>query len=50
MTNIEELVLDNIELKNVDFISDLRSLKAVKLTSNQLENIEPLSKLDKLEK
>ncbi|EJQ90693.1 hypothetical protein IGW_04225, partial [Bacillus cereus ISP3191] len=50
MTNIEELVLDNIELKNVDFISNLRSLKAVKLTSNQLENIEPLSKLDKLEK
>ncbi|MDQ4485623.1 leucine-rich repeat domain-containing protein, partial [Bacillus cereus] len=50
MTNIEELVLDNVELKNVDFISNLRNLKTVKLTSNQIENIEPLSKLDKLEK
>ncbi|WP_000827920.1 leucine-rich repeat domain-containing protein, partial [Bacillus wiedmannii] len=50
MTNIEELVLDNVELKNVDFISNLRNLKAVKLTSNQIENLEPISKLDKLER
>ncbi|MEI3894833.1 MULTISPECIES: leucine-rich repeat domain-containing protein [Bacillus] len=50
MTNIEELTLDNVELKNVDFISSLRNLKTVNLTSNQIKNIEPLSKLDKLEK
>ncbi|WP_212934791.1 leucine-rich repeat domain-containing protein, partial [Bacillus hominis] len=50
MSNLESLELENLELKNIAFISNLRSLKSVSLAHNQIENIEPFSKLEKLEK
>ncbi|MDA2168851.1 leucine-rich repeat domain-containing protein [Bacillus cereus] len=49
MTNLEDLTLEKFELKNIDFISELKSLKSVNLANNKIENLEPLAKLGKIE-
>ena len=50
MTNMEELTLQNVNMKNVEFISSLRNLKSVDLSYNQIEDIKPLHSLEDLEK
>lgn len=49
MTNLEDLTLEKFELKNIDFISELKNLKSVNLANNKVENLEPLVKLEKIE-
>ena len=48
MANLEDLTLEKFELKNIDFISNLKNLKSVNLANNKIENLEPLAKLEKL--
>ena len=50
MTNMEELTLQNVNMKNAEFISSLRNLKSVDLSNNQIEDIKPLHSLENLEK
>ncbi|APT28949.1 internalin [Bacillus anthracis] len=50
MTNVEELTLQNVNMKNAEFISSLRNLKSVDLSYNQIEDIKPLHSLEDLEK
>ncbi|MED1281068.1 leucine-rich repeat domain-containing protein [Bacillus paranthracis] len=50
MTNMEELTLKNVNMKNVEFISNLRGLKLVDLSNNQIEDMKPLQSLENLEK
>ncbi|MGG0468827.1 leucine-rich repeat domain-containing protein [Bacillus albus] len=50
MINMEELTLKNVNVKNVEFISNLRSLKSVDLSNNQIEDMKPLHTLENLEK
>ncbi|WP_270606150.1 leucine-rich repeat domain-containing protein [Bacillus mobilis] len=49
MTNLEDLTLEKFELKNIDFISDLKNLKSVNVANNKIESLEPLVKLGKIE-
>ncbi len=50
MTNMEEVTLQNVNMKNVEFISSLRNLKSVDLSYNHIEDIKPLHSLEHLEK
>ncbi|MFB5559655.1 leucine-rich repeat domain-containing protein [Bacillus cereus] len=46
MTNLENLTLEEVKLKNIKFISDLRQLKSLSITYGELEDIGPLAKLE----
>ncbi|MBG9934843.1 NEAT domain-containing protein [Bacillus tropicus] len=49
MTNLENLTLEEVKLKNIKFISDLRQLKSVSITYGELEDIGPLAELEHIE-
>ncbi|ANC10849.1 internalin [Bacillus cereus] len=49
MTNLENLTLEEVKLKNIKFISDLRQLKSLSITYGELEDIGPLAKLEHIE-
>ncbi|MDA2314434.1 leucine-rich repeat domain-containing protein [Bacillus cereus group sp. MYBK32-1] len=49
MTNLENLTLEEVKLKNIKFISDLRQLKSVNITYGELEDIGPLAELEHIE-
>ncbi|HDR8220857.1 TPA: leucine-rich repeat domain-containing protein, partial [Bacillus cereus] len=49
MTNLENLMLEEVKLDNIHFISKLRQLKSVSITYSELENIEPLAELENIE-
>ena len=45
MTNLENLTLEGVGLKNIEFISNLKQLNNVNVSHNQIEDITPLSSL-----
>ncbi|TNP03718.1 LPXTG cell wall anchor domain-containing protein [Bacillus cereus] len=49
MTNLENLTLEEVKLKNIKFISDLRQLKSLSITYGELEDIGPLATLEHIE-
>ncbi|HFT2186257.1 NEAT domain-containing protein [Bacillus cereus] len=49
MTNLENLTLEEVKLKNIKFISNLRQLKSLSITYGELEDIGPLAKLEHIE-
>ncbi len=49
MTNLESLALEEVKLKNIKFISDLRQLKSVSITYGELEDIGHLAELEHIE-
>ena len=49
MTNLENLTLEGVGLKNIEFISNLKQLNAVNVSHNQIEEITPLSSLENLQ-
>ncbi|MEC3466478.1 NEAT domain-containing protein [Bacillus tropicus] len=49
MTNLENLTLEEVKLKNIKFISDLRQLKSVSITYGELEDIGHLAELEHIE-
>ncbi|KMP13590.1 internalin [Bacillus cereus] len=49
MTNLENLTLEEVKLKNIKFISDLRQLKSLSITYGELEDIGPLAELEHIE-
>ncbi|PEW09847.1 internalin [Bacillus cereus] len=49
MTNLENLTLEEVKLKNIKFISGLRQLKSLSITYGELEDIGPLAELEHIE-
>ncbi|MFT4141280.1 MAG: NEAT domain-containing protein [Bacillus sp. (in: firmicutes)] len=49
MTNLENLKLEEVKLKNIKFISELRQLKSLSITYGELEDIGPLAELEHIE-
>ncbi|MEK5470347.1 NEAT domain-containing protein [Bacillus sp. FSL R9-9863] len=49
MTNLENLKLEEVKLKNIKFISGLRQLKSLSITYGELEDIGPLAELEHIE-
>ncbi|MGG5762441.1 leucine-rich repeat domain-containing protein [Bacillus proteolyticus] len=49
MTNLENLTLEGVGLKNIEFISNLKQLNDVNVSHNQIEDITPLSVLKNLQ-
>lgn len=49
MTNLENLTLEGVGLKNIEFISNLKQLKDVNVSHNKIEDITPLSSLENLQ-
>ncbi|SCB86553.1 leucine-rich repeat domain-containing protein [Bacillus mycoides] len=49
MTNLENLTLEGVGLKNIEFISNLKQLNNVNVSHNQIEDITPLSSLKNLQ-
>lgn len=49
MTNLENLTLEGVGLKNIEFISNLKQLNNVNVSHNQIEDITPLSSLENLQ-
>ncbi|MGG0155436.1 leucine-rich repeat domain-containing protein, partial [Bacillus mycoides] len=49
MTNLENLMLEEVKLDNIHFISKLRKLKSVSITYGELEDIGPLAELEQME-
>ncbi|MGS2746723.1 leucine-rich repeat domain-containing protein [Bacillus zanthoxyli] len=49
MTNLENLTLEGVGLKNIEFISNLKQLNIVNVSHNQIEDITPLSSLKNLQ-
>ncbi|HGA1023348.1 TPA: NEAT domain-containing protein [Bacillus cereus] len=49
MTNLENLTLEEVKLKNIKIISNLRQLKSLSITYGELEDIGPLAKLEHIE-
>ncbi|MEK6519236.1 leucine-rich repeat domain-containing protein [Bacillus thuringiensis] len=49
MTNLENLKLEEVKLKNIKFISKLRQLKSLSITYGELEDIGPLAELEHIE-
>ncbi|TCJ79622.1 UNVERIFIED_ORG: LPXTG-motif cell wall-anchored protein [Bacillus cereus] len=49
MTNLENLMLEEVKLENIHFISDLRQLKSVSITYGELKDIGPLAELEHIE-
>ena len=49
MTNLEDLALEGVGLKNIEFISNLKQLNAVNISHNQIEDTTPLSSLKNLQ-
>ncbi|OOR28268.1 leucine-rich repeat domain-containing protein [Bacillus cereus] len=49
MTNLENLILEGVGLKNIEFISNLKQLNNVNVSHNQIEDITPLSSLKNLQ-
>ena len=49
MTNLENLTLEGIGLRNIEFISNLKQLNNVNVSHNQIEDITPLSSLENLQ-
>ncbi|KAA0782599.1 leucine-rich repeat domain-containing protein [Bacillus sp. BPN334] len=49
MTNLENLTLEGVGLKNIEFISNLKQLNDVNVSHNQIEDVTPLSSLKNLQ-
>ncbi|PGM64704.1 internalin [Bacillus cereus] len=49
MTNLENLTLEEVKLKNIKIISGLRQLKSLSITYGELEDIGPLAELEHIE-
>ncbi|MEV4914453.1 NEAT domain-containing protein [Bacillus proteolyticus] len=49
MTNLENLTLEGVGLKNIEFISNLKQLNDVNVSHNQIEDITPLAVLKNLQ-
>ncbi|MES5942102.1 MULTISPECIES: leucine-rich repeat domain-containing protein [unclassified Bacillus cereus group] len=49
MTNLENLMLEEIKLENIHFISKLRQLKSLSITYGELKEIGPLAELEHIE-
>ncbi|WP_435868539.1 leucine-rich repeat domain-containing protein [Bacillus mycoides] len=49
MTNLENITLEGVGLKNIEFISNLKQLKEVNVSHNKIEDITPLSSLENLQ-
>ncbi|PGO20653.1 internalin, partial [Bacillus cereus] len=49
MTNLENLTLEGVGLKNIEFISNLKQVTDVNLSHNKIEDITPLSSLENLQ-
>ncbi|MDI6679854.1 NEAT domain-containing protein [Bacillus wiedmannii] len=49
MTNLENLMLEEVKLENIQFISKLRKLKSVDITYSELQDIGPLAELEAIE-
>ncbi|MBY7125365.1 leucine-rich repeat domain-containing protein [Bacillus sp. 16GRE42] len=49
MTNLENLTLEGVGLKNIEFISNLKQLNDVNVSYNQIEDVTPLSSLKNLQ-
>ncbi|MBW3490945.1 leucine-rich repeat domain-containing protein [Bacillus sp. FDAARGOS_1420] len=49
MTNLENLTLEGVGLKNIEFISNLKQLKDVNVSHNKIEDITLLSSLENLQ-
>ncbi|PFS52908.1 NEAT domain-containing protein [Bacillus thuringiensis] len=49
MTNLENLKLEEVKLKNIRCISGLRQLKSLSITYGELEDIGPLAELEHIE-
>ncbi|RXJ11525.1 LPXTG cell wall anchor domain-containing protein [Bacillus albus] len=49
MTNLESLMLEEVTLENIQFISKLRQLKSLSITYGELNDIGPLAELEHIE-
>ncbi|MFV8520625.1 leucine-rich repeat domain-containing protein, partial [Bacillus sp. SBS7] len=49
MTNVESLMLEEVTLENIQFISKLRQLKSLSITYGELNDIGPLAELEHIE-
>ncbi|MEC5239096.1 leucine-rich repeat domain-containing protein [Bacillus mycoides] len=49
MTNLGNLTLEGVGLKNIEFISNLKQLKDVNVSHNKIEDITPLSSMENLQ-